>query len=240
MKNVVLRILVSFILMLTIHNQLFISVARADEKTERIQALQEKMVKLKSLLAELEEQKLREQPPQVIPWQPLTVSSSERRAYSQYVYLLAPQMSQTELSASLEQLYLTAAGDKLTKRGTLFVVPSLAQNQVTQLSEAEYNRSFAADMLSKIGLPGAISGGMLVTEEPLGKAVATDQNILFVDLANCSAMLRAQIFEQLLLSGMHEGESGLYSFIGSLVSAAQPQTFHLYQQQRLVWFSAAE
>ncbi len=238
MKILLVRVLICCALLIPAQSYFFTNTACAGDKEDRIQALQEKMTRLKGLLAELEEQKLREQPPEIIPWQPLVNSGQERRAYTQYAYLLAPQMPQEDLSAILEQLYFTATRDKLTQRGTLFVVPALTQTEPEQLLAADYNRGLAADLLSKVGIPSAVSGGLLIVSAPVNKLVLEKQPALYLDLAGCEPMLRARIFELLLAGQFNEAED-LYSFIGNLIAAASPQAFQLYQQQQVLWLSVA-
>ncbi len=237
MRRFLIRTLICFALLLPLQSYVWFDMACAGEKEERIQALQEKMTQLKGMLAELEEQKLREQPPEEIPWQPLISRGEERRAYTQYAYLLAPQMRQESLSAALEQLYYTAARDGMSHRGTLFVIPALNQTEAKQLEGVDYNRGLAADLLGAVGIPSAVSGGLLVTSDPIGKQARQDRPMLYLDLDGCSPMLRARIFELLLVSTLDESGASLYSFIGNLVAAAKPQVFQLYQQQQILWLS---
>ena len=63
--------------------------AVASEKEERVQLLQEKLKKLKQLLVQMEELKLKETPPTETPWEPLLDFGLERPAYDQYAYLAA-------------------------------------------------------------------------------------------------------------------------------------------------------
>ena len=239
MRKLFVRAFVCCVLLLPLQSYLLSPAAFGAEKAERIQALQERMIQLKSMLAELEEQQLREQPPEVIPWQPLISSGEERRAYARYAYFLAPQMGQETLGATLEQLYFTATRDALTQRGTLFVVPSINQTEVNPLAVSDYNRSLAADMLATLGIPSALAGGLLVTTDSIEKKTLQDQTVLYLDLDGCEPVLRARIFE-LLLTHDFQGTGGeFYPFIGALVAAAQPQTFKIYQQQHVIWLSVA-
>lgn len=239
MKNLLVRAVICLALLVAFQSQLFLPAATAGEKDERILLLQEKMAKLQEMLAELEEQKLREQPPQEIPWQPVAGSGEERRAYRQYVYLLAPQMRREVLGGVLEQLYYTAERDPLTQRGSLFVIPALNPSETGQLSVEQYNRSLASQWLSAQGIPSAVFGGVLVSADPVGESSGERQPVLYIDLDGCDQILRARIFELLQTTPLYGDDGSVAEFLWTLVAKAQPQAFRIYQQKQITWLSVA-
>jgi len=239
MTNILIRVIACLALLLPLQSQLLPLPAWAGEKEERIQALQEKMAQLKAMLEDLEEQKLREQPPEEPPWQTISAAGEERRAYAQYAYLLAPQMRRETLDAVLQQLHFLASQDAMKERGNLFVVPALARTNGTLLPVDSYNRDFAASLLNGVGIPSAVEGGILVTAEPLAATKMQEAPLLFIDLSGCDQILRARIFE-LLQSVRLFGENGsIHSYLWELITAARPQAFRVYQQQQVTWLGVA-
>ncbi|MBN1958450.1 MAG: hypothetical protein JXQ81_00685 [Desulfuromonadales bacterium] len=209
--------------------------AQAGEKEERIRELQEKMQLLKQQLAVMQEQKLREQPPQEIPWQPLLELGQERPAYRQYAYLLGAQMSQEELDSVLQQAYFLASQDSLEERGTLFLVPTLQLSAGQQMSVDSYNRDLAGRILRQAGVPTAIEGGLLVTAAALTSESGTEEIMLFIDLAGSDQILRSRIFELLSSQRLFTEGGSIHNFIWDLVQNASPQVFSIFRQGNLAW-----
>ncbi len=238
MTNTLFRIVACLVLLLSLQAPLLTPSAGAGEKEERIQALQEKMAQLKAMLAELEEQKLREQPPEAPPWQTVTARGEERRAYSQYAYLLAPQMRSDMLDSVLQQLHFIAARDAMTERGNLFVVPALSRSGGALLPVAGYNRDLAASLLTGVGIPSAVEGGILVTGEALGETRQPEAPLLFIDLRACDQILRARIFELLQTVRLFGEDGSIHSFLWELITAARPQAFRVHQQHQVTWLEA--
>ena len=211
--------------------------AVAGEKEERVQLLQEKMEKLQQLLVKMQEVKLREQPPTEIPWQPILQSGTERPAYDQYVYLLAPQMRAVDLDSSMQQLHFLATKDELKERGALFVIPALPLSAGEKMSVDNYNRDLAGDLLKKIGMPAALEGGLIVTPDPLERLEAGDVSLLFIDLVGCDQMLRSRIFGLLQTTRLFAEDGSIHKYLWELLKSAAPQAFSLYMQDGLVWLS---
>ncbi len=232
--------LMCFCLLLVSLQQIYVSPAIAGEKEERVQLLQKKMAKLKELLHQLEEAKLREQPPTEMPLQALLKGGTERLAYDQYVYLLAPQMQATDLDSILQQVYFLASEDELKERGALFVIPALPLAPGEAMSVKTYNRDLARDLLRKVGIPGALEGGLIIAPDPLEQDGVAKGPLLFVDLAGCDQILRSRIFGLLLSDRLFTEDGSIYRYLGKLMKSAAPQAFTVYMQGELVWLSLAK
>lgn len=211
----------------------------ANEKEERVRLLQEKLKKLKKLLVQMEEQKLKETPPTESPWEPLLDFGLERPAYDQYAYLVAPQMKQEALDSVLQQLYFFASQDELKERGTLFVIPALPLDTGETMSVEKYNRELAGAMLRKIGLPAAIEGGILVTPDPLNEEGVASGLQLFVDLTGCDQILRLHIFEQLQEVRLFTEDGTIQDYLWALLKSASPQEFTVSLEGQRMWLTLA-
>lgn len=209
----------------------------AGEKEERVQLLQKKMEKLQELLVRMQEEKLREQPPTEIPWQPILQSGEERPAYDQYAYLLAPQMRAADLDSALQQLYFLAKQDKLKERGTLFVVPTLPLSAGEKMSVENYNRDLAGQLLKKIRMPTSLEGGLVVAPDPLGQPDIATGSLLFIDLAGCDQILRSRIFGLLQNQRLFTEDGSIHGYLWELMKSAAPQAFSIYMQDELVWLA---
>lgn len=212
----------------------------AGEKEERVELLQKKLEKLKQLLVEMQEQKLKEQPPTDIPWEPVLGFGQERPAYDQYAYFLAPQMTKEVLDSTLQQLHFVAGLDTLKDRGTLFVVPALPLATGTAMSVSSYNRELATAYLRKIGIPVAIEGGLIVAPDPLTQMGVTEGPLLMIDLTGCDQMLRARIFEVLQDSRLFTGGGSMQDFLWKLLKNASPQSFTVSAEGERMWLSVAK
>ena len=209
----------------------------AGEKEERVQLLQKKMEKLQELLVRMQEEKLREQPPTEVPWQPILQSGEERPAYDQYAYLLAPQMRTEDLDSILQQLHFLANQDKLKERGTLFVVPTLPLSAGEKMTVKNYNRDLAGLLIKKIGLPTALEGGIIVSPDPLGQADVARESLLFIDLAGCDQILRARIFGLLQSQRLFTADGSIHGYLWELLKSAAPQAFTVYMQDEVAWLT---
>lgn len=209
----------------------------AGEKEERVQLLQKKMEKLQELLVRMEEEKLREQPPTEIPWQPILQSGEERPAYDQYAYLLTPQMRAEDLDSILQQLHFLANQDELKERGTLFVVPTLPLSAGEQMSVESYNRDLAGKLLQEIRMPTALEGGLVVAPNPLGQPEVAAGSLLFIDLAGCDQILRSRIFGLLQSQRLFTADGSIHEYFWALMKGAAPQAFTVYMQEQLVWLA---
>ena len=209
----------------------------AGEKEERVQLLQKKMEKLQELLVRMQEEKLREQPPTEIPWQPILQSGEERPAYDQYVYLLAPQMRAEDLDSTLQQLHFLANQDELKERGTLFVVPTLPLSAGEKMSVESYNRDLAGQLLKEIRIPTALEGGLVVAPDPLGQPDVAAGSLLFIDLAGCDQILRSRIFGLLQSQRLFTEDGSIHGYLWELMESAAPQAFTVYMQDELVWLA---
>lgn len=213
--------------------------AMASEKEERVRLLQEKLKKLKQLLVQMEDQKLKETPPTDSPWEPLLDFGLERPAYDQYAYLVAPQMQQQVLDSVLQQLFFFSSQDELKERGTLFVIPSLPLADGETMSVAKYNRDFAVAMLRKIGLPSALEGAVVVSPDPLGEEGVAKGPLLLIDLTGCDQMLRSRIFELLQEVRLFTEDGSIQDYLLALLKNATPQAFTVFMQGELVWLKVA-
>jgi hypothetical protein len=214
--------------------------ALASEKEERVRLLQEKLKKLKQLLVEMEEQKLKETPPAEGPWEPLLDFGLERPAYDQYAYLVAPLMQQEVLDSTLQQLYFFASQDELKERGTLFVIPALPLAEGETMSVAKYNRELAVAMLRKIGVPSAREGGMLVVPNPIGEEGVADGPMLWIDLAGSDQLLRTRIFEQLQKVRLFTEDGSIQDYLWALLKSASPQSFSVFAEGERMWLAVAK
>ena len=212
----------------------------AGEKEERVQLLQEKLKKLKQLLVQMEEQKLKETPPTEAPWEPLLDFGLERPAYDQYAYLIAPQMQREVLDSILQQLYFFSQQDKLKERGTLFVVPTLPLAAGETMSVAKYNRDLAVVMLRKIGLPSALEGAIVVSPDPLGEEGVAKGPLLLIDLTGCDPMLRSRMFELLQKVRLFTEDGSIQDYLMALLKNATPQAFTMFTQGELIWLKVAD
>jgi hypothetical protein len=219
--------------------QYFVLPVVAGEKEERIQLLQKKMEKLQQLLVKVQEEKLREKPPTEIPWQPILQSGTERPAYDQYVYLLAPQMRAADLDSSLQQLHFLANQDELKERCTLFVVPSLPLSTGEQMTVKSYNRDLAGSLLQGLRMPMSLEGGLIVAPGHLGKLDVTEESLLFIDLTGCDQILRARILGLLQSYRLFTEDGSIHGYLGKLLKSAAPQAFTIYMQGELVWVALA-
>lgn len=211
--------------------------AAAGEKEERVQLLQKKMEKLQELLVKMQEEKLREQPPTEIPWQPILQSGTERPAYDQYVYLLAPQMRAADLDSTLQQLHFLANHDELKERGTLFVIPSLPLSTGEKMTVEKYNRDLAGSLLKELRMPMSLEGGLIVAPAHLGKFDVAEESLLFIDLTGCDQILRARIFGLLQSHRLFTEDGSIHRYLWELLKSAAPQAFTVYMQDELVWLA---
>lgn len=217
--------------------QVFVAPVYAGEKEERVKLLQEKMAKLKELLAKLEEAKLRQKPPTDIPWQAILKPGEERLAYDQYAYLLAPNMQPTELDGSLQQLNYLARQDPMLERGTLFVIPALPLKDGEQMTVSTYNRDLAGTLLKTLNLPTSLEGGILVTPYPVGRLEHEEEPLLFIDLTGCDQIMRARIFGVLQSTRLYTEDGGIHKYLWNLLKDTSPQTFSMYVQNNILWLS---
>lgn len=229
-----MRLLCCCLFMLCLQ-QVYVLPAAAGEKEERVQLLQKKMAKLQELLIRMEEEKLREQPPTEIPWQAILQPGTERPAYDQYAYLLAPLMRAEDLDSTLQQLYFLTNQDELKERGTLFVVPALPLADGEKMSVKSYNRDLAGSLLQKIKLPSALEGGVLVASTPLGKHDSDEDSLLFIDLTGCDQILRSRIFGLLQSTRLFTEDGSIHKYLWELLKNAAPQAFTIFMQDNLVW-----
>ncbi|SHJ31988.1 hypothetical protein SAMN02745165_02107 [Malonomonas rubra DSM 5091] len=225
------------LLLLSISCGAVITPAFASEQEERVRLLQEKLKKLKQLLVQMEEQKLKETPPQEIPWEPLLDFGLERPAYDQYAYLVAPQMKQDILDSALQQLYFFASQDELKERGTLFVVPALPLAEGEVMSVSKYNRELAVRMVRKIDLPSALEGGVLVLPDPINEEGVADGPMLLIDLTGCDQMMRARIFELLQSVRLYTEDGSIQDYIMALLKSASPQAFSVFIEGERAWLA---
>ena len=209
----------------------------AGEKEERVKLLQEKLKKLKQLLVQMEEQKLKETPPTQPPWEPLIDFGLERPAYDQYAYLVAAQIKQEDLDGVLQQFYFFANQDELKERGTLFVVPALPLGDGEVMSVGKYNRELAAAMLRKIGAPSAMEGGLIVLPDPLGEEGVANGPMLIVDLAGCDQILRLRIIELLKDVRLFTEDGSIQNYLMALLQSASPQSFTVFAEGEQLWLA---
>ena len=233
-----IRFFCCFLFVVCLH-QIYVFPAVAGEKEERVQLLQQKMAKLQELLIKIQEEKLREQPPTEMPWQALLQADTERPAYDQYAYLLAPQMRANDLDSILQQLYFLANHDELKERGTLFVVPALPLAVGEAMGVKSYNRDLARNLLGRVGIPAALEGGLIVSPDPLGLSDVAKGPLLFVDLAGCDQILRSRIFGLLQSARLFTEDGSIHRYLGQLLKSAAPQAFTVYMQEEIVWVSLA-
>lgn len=201
------------------------AVAADDSPLERAELLKEKLQKLQLLLTQVEEAKLKEQPPTEPPWQPIQAFGEERPAYDQYAYLLAPHLRKEQLDSALQQGHYLAGLDELKERGNLFVVPALALAPGQTMNIDSYNREFAADMLRKVGLPSAYEGWIVVAPEPLNKKGVAEGSLLMIDLAGCDQIMRTRIFDLLLSTRLFTEDGSVHSYLWRLLQTTSPQVF---------------
>ena len=206
-------------------------------KEERVLLLQEKLKKLKQLLVQMEEQKLKEKPPTETPWEPLLDFGLERPAYDQYAYLVAPLMQQGVLDSTLQQLHFFASQDELKERGTLFVIPSLPLTDGEVMSVGKYNRDLAVAMLRKIGVPSALEGGIVVTPDPLGEKGVAEGPMLLIDLAGCDQIIRSRIFETLQQVRLFTEDGSIQDYLWALAKISSPQAFSIFTEGERMWLS---
>jgi len=209
----------------------------ANEKEERVRLLQEKLKKLKQLLVEMEEQKLKETPPKDIPWEPLIDFGLERPAYDQYAYLVAPQMKQQDLDSTLQQLYFFASQDELKERGTLFVIPALPLAEGETMSVEKYNRELAVRVIRKVGLPSALEGGILVLPDPISEQGVAEGPMLLIDLTGCDQIMRARMFELLQSVRLFTEDGSIQDYLMALLKSASPQAFSIFSEDEMVWLA---
>lgn len=212
----------------------------AGEKDERVQLLQEKLKKLKDLLVQMEELKLKESPPTETPWEPLLDFGLERPAYDQYAYLVAPQMKQETLDSILQQLHFFSSQDELKERGTLFVVPTLPLAEGEIMSVAKYNRDLAVEMVRKIGVPAALEGAIIVAPDPLGETGVAKGPLLLIDLAGSDQILRSRIIESLQKVRLFAEDGSIQDYLWDLLKSASPQAFTVSVEGELLWLSVAK
>ncbi|SDZ81682.1 hypothetical protein SAMN05660420_00454 [Desulfuromusa kysingii] len=219
---------------------IYVPPAVAGEKQERVKLLQQKMEKLQELLAKMEEEKLREQPPTEMPWQALLQEGTERPAYDQYAYLLAPLMRAGELDSILQQVHFLASQDEMKERGTLFIVPATPLAAGESMSVKNYNRDLAGALLQKVDIPKALEGGVVVVSDPLETLSASNGMSLFIDLTGCDQVLRSRIFGLLQKTRLFTEDGSIYKYLEELLRSASPQAFTVYMQGDLVWLSLAK
>jgi len=209
----------------------------ADEKEERVKLLQEKLKKLKQLLVQMEEQKLKETPPTATPWEPLIDFGLERPAYDQYVYLVAPQMKQETLDSVLQQLYFFSNQDELKERGALFVIPARPLSEGESMSVDKYNRGLAAAILRKLELPTALEGLLLITPDPIDEEGVTAGPLLLIDLVDIDQILRARIVELLQQVRLFTEDGSLQDYLWELLKSASPQAFEVAVDGKRMWLA---
>ena len=214
-----------------------VSPSFAGEKEERVQLLQEKLKKLKQLLVQMEEQKLKESPPTETPWEPLIDFGLERPAYDQYAYLVAPQMKREALDSVLQQLHFFAGQDTLKERGTLFVVPTRPLSEGETMSVDKYNRDMAVSIFRKIGLPSALEGAILVVPNPITEEGVAKGPMLLIDLVGCDQMLRARIFELLQSVRLFAEDGSIQDYLWELLKSASPQAFSVAVEGEQMWLA---
>lgn len=229
-----------FLLLLMCFQLTSVTPAVAGEKEERVQLLQQKMEKLQELLIKMKEAELREQPPTEIPWQALLQEGTERPAYDQYAYFLAPLMRANDLDSILQQLHFFATQDELKERGTLFVVPATPLASGEAMSVKNYNRDLAGTLLKKMSIPTAIEGGLIVAPAPLGQSGVANGALLFIDLTGCDQILRSRIIGLLQSVRLFTEDGSIHRYLGELLKSAAPQAFTVYMQGDLVWLSLAK
>ena len=208
---------------------------QAESKAERAEVLKQKLLQLQQLLQQVEEAKLREQPPTESPWQPIQAFGAERPAYDQYAYLLAPHLRKAELDSALQQLHYLAGLDELKERGNLFVVPALPLAGGETMSVDRYNRELAGAYLRTVGLPSAYEGWLVVAPAPLDKKGVADGPLLMIDLAGCDQVMRTRIFDLLLHTRLFTDDGSVHNFLWRLLQIASPQVFKVSMEgQRLL------
>lgn len=215
----------------------FVPPAIAGEKEERVELLQEKLKKLKQLLGQMQEQKLKEAPPTEKPWEPVLGFGQERPAYDQYAYLLAPQMRKETLDSVLQQMHFFSNQDELKERGSLFVVPTLSLAPGETMSVAKYNRALASDFLRKIGVPAALEGSIVVSPDPLHEEGVADGPMLLIDLTGCDQILRSRIFDLLLSSRLFTADGSIQDYLWKLLQSASPQAFSVTVEGQRMWLA---
>lgn len=198
---------------------------QAEVSSERAELLKQKLIRLQQLLVQVEEAKLKQQPPTEAPWQPVQAFGEERPAYDQYAYLLAPHLRKEELDSALQQLHYFASLDELKERGNLFVVPALPLSTDEAMAVGSYNRELAANYLRKVGLPSAYEGWMVVAPDPLTEAGVADGPLLLIDLAACDQIMRTRIFDLLLNTRLFTEDGSIHSYLWKLLQGASPQIF---------------
>ncbi|HEY5673838.1 MAG TPA: hypothetical protein VIR78_09045 [Malonomonas sp.] len=199
--------------------------AEAESKSERAELLKQKLLKLQQLLAQVEEARLKEQPPTETPWQPIQAFGEERPAYDQYAYLLAPHLRKADLDSALQQLHYLAGLDELKERGNLFVVPALPLAVGETMAVERYNRELAAAYLRTVGLPSAYEGWLVVSPDPLHQAGVAAGPLLMIDLAGCDQIMRTRIFDLLLKVRLFTEDGSVHSYLWQLLQNASPQVF---------------
>jgi len=209
----------------------------AGEKEERVQLLQEKLKKLKQLLVQMEEQKLKESPPTDTPWEPLIDFGLERPAYDQYVYLVAPQMKQEALDSVLQQLYFFSSQDELKERGALFVIPARPLSEGETMSVEKYNRDLAATILRKLNLPTSLEGVLLVAPDPINEEGVTAGPLLVIDLVDIDQILRARIVELLQQVRLFAEDGSMQDYLWELLKSASPQAFEVAVEGERMWLA---
>ena len=208
---------------------------QAESTAERADVLKQKLLQLQQLLQQVEEAKLREQPPTEAPWQPIQAFGEERPAYDQYAYLLAPHLRKAELDSALQQLHYLAGLDALKERGNLFVVPALPLTGGETMSIDRYNRELAGAYLRAVGLPSAYEGWLVVAPDPLDEGGVAGGPLLMIDLAGCDQVMRTRIFELLLRTRLFTDDGSVHSFLWRLLKNASPQVFKVSMEgQRLL------
>ena len=189
----------------------------------------------KLIIAVMQEQKLKAQPPTESPWEPVLDFGQERPAYDQYAYLLAPQMRNEVLDSILQQLHFFSSQDTLADRGTLFVIPTLPLADGQALTVDKYNRELAAAFLRKAGVPAALEGSIIVSPAPLTRQGVASGQLLLIDLANCDQILRSRIFELLQSSRLFTEDGSIQDFLWQLLQNASPQAFTMTVEGQRMW-----
>lgn len=228
------------LMVLVVFQGTLVSPTLAAEQEDRVQLLQEKLKKLKQLLVQMEEQKVKETPPTETPWEPLLDFGLERPAYDQYAYLVAPQMRQEVLDSVLQQLHFFASQDEMKERGTLFVIPTLPLAAGEAMSVAKYNRDLAVAIMRKIGVPSSLEGGILVVPDPIGEKGIADGPMLLIDLAGCDQILRTRIFELLQTERLFTEDGSMQNYLWALLKSASPQSFNVTAEGERMWLAVAK
>jgi len=237
MKSLVVRICCCVLLVICLQ-QVLVAPAVAGTDDARIQELKAKMLKLQELLTQVQEEKLREQPPTERPWQPILAAGEELQGYYQYAYLLAPQMPAATLDSVMQQLNYVSEQDEMKERGVVFIIPALPLADGESMEVSKYNRDMATTFLRQVRLPAAIEGGLLISSTPIGGAGI--KHMLFIDLTGCDQILRSRIFELLQKYHVFTEKGSTHGYVWELLQQVAPQAFTVYMHNDVAWLALAK